>query len=216
MHEIVETLARAALPHVPFDGWSDETFRLACIDCGIDPALARLHAPRGGIDLAVAAHVLGDREMRKQLAALDLSGLRFRDRVIEAVMLRLTAAGDRESVRRASAMFALPQHAAEGARLVWATVGQIWEALGDTSDDLNWYTKRATLTAVYGSSLLYWLGDDSPDLAPTRDFVTRRIEGVMAFEATKAKLRANPLTSPLMKLQAQLASCVKAPAKGQL
>lgn len=214
MHEITERLARAALPHVPFDGWSDATFRAACVDADVPEHLARLHAPRGGVDLALAAHQLGDAELRDRLAAADLAGMRFRDRVVFAVMQRLDAAGDREVVRRASALFALPQHAALGAQAIWTTADTIWTALGDQSDDLNWYSKRTILSGIYGATVLYWLGDDSPDATATRDFVERRVAGVMAFEATKAKLRANPLTKPLMALQARLAACVRAPGQG--
>lgn len=211
MHEITARLARAALPHVPFDGWSQETFRAACADTGISESLARVHCPRGAVDLAVAAHALGDAELRDRLAAADLSGLRFRDRVVHAILQRLDAAGDREVVRRASALFALPHHAAEGAAAIWQTADTIWTALGDTSDDLNWYSKRAILSGVYGAAVLYWLGDDTPDAAATRDFVERRVADVMAIEETKAKLRQNPLTRPLMALQARVATSIKAP-----
>lgn len=211
MHEITERLARAALLHVPFDGWSEVTFRAACRDTATPEALARLHVPRGALDLALAAHQLGDAELRARLAALDLTGLRLRERMVQAVMLRLDAAGDREVVRRASALFALPQHAAAGARAIWQTADVIWTSLGDASQDLNWYSKRAILAGIYGATVLYWLGDDSVGAQATRDFVTRRIEGVMTFEAGKARLRAHPLTAPLMALQARLAGCVRAP-----
>lgn len=214
MHEITERLARAALPHVPFDGWSDATFRAACHDADVPESLARLHAPRGGVDLALAAHQLGDAELRARLAAADLAGMRFRDRVVFAVMQRLDAAGDREVVRRASALFALPQHAALGAQAIWQTADTIWTALGDQSRDLNWYSKRTILSGVYGATVLYWLGDDSPGATATRDFVERRIAGVMAFEVTKARMRDNPLTKPLMALQERLAACVRAPRPG--
>ncbi len=213
MHEITERLARAALPHVPFDGWSQETFRAACADAGVSESLARVHCPRGAVDLAVAAHRLGDAELRARLAEADLSGMRFRDRVVEAMMLRLEAAGDREVVRRATALFALPHLAAEGAAALWQTADTIWTALGDTSDDLNWYSKRAILSGVYGATVLYWLGDDTPGATATRDFAERRIAAVMALEDTKAKLRRNPLTAPLMGLQSRLAACIKAPAR---
>ena len=57
----------AALPHVPFDGWSETTFRAAVTDSGVAHGLARALFPRGGLDLAVAYHKRGDRLM----AALD-------------------------------------------------------------------------------------------------------------------------------------------------
>ncbi len=214
MTDITERLAQAALMHVPFDGWSETTFRAACADTGIAESLARVHCPRGAVDLAVAAHAMGDAELRRRLAAADLAGLRYRDRVAFAVMQRLDAAGDREVVRRATALFALPHLASEGARAIWQTADTIWTALGDTSDDLNWYSKRAILSGVYGATVLYWLGDDTPDLSATRAFLDRRLDGVMALEATKARLRDNPLTRPLMTLQARIAAAVKAPRRG--
>ena len=100
------------------------------------------------------------------------------------------------AIRRASALFSLPVHAPEGARLIWETADHVWTALGDTSRDLNWYTKRATLSAVWASSVLFWLGDESVDHADTRAFVDRRIEDVMQIEKAKAQFRNNPLTKP--------------------
>ena len=214
MQQITEQLVEAALPHVPFDGWSDDTFRAACADLGVPESLARIHCPRAGLDLAIAAHMMGDAELARQLAASDLSAMRFRDRVIHAVMLRLAIAGDPEVVRRATTLMALPHLAPEGARLIWHTADTIWTALGDRSDDLNWYSKRATLAAIHGATVLFWLGDHSEDHAETRDFLTRRIDDVMSFEGTKARLRGNPLTAPLMGLQARIAGLVRAPGRG--
>ena len=63
---------------------------------------------------------------------------------------------------------------------------------------LNWYTKRATLSAVFGSTVLYWLGDTSEGDADTRAFLDRRIETVMQIEKAKAGFRANPLGKALL------------------
>ena len=100
-----------------------------------------------------------------------------------------------------------------GSKLIWGTSDAIWTALGDTSDDINWYTKRATLSAVYGSVVLYWLGDDSMDGQATTDFIDRRIENVMQFETFKAALIKNPLTKPFAAAIGQLMSRVKAPSE---
>ncbi|MEK9797347.1 MAG: COQ9 family protein, partial [Alphaproteobacteria bacterium] len=37
----------AALPHVPFEGWTERTLRLAAEDAGLDPAVAGLAFPGG-------------------------------------------------------------------------------------------------------------------------------------------------------------------------
>ena len=205
---VVET----ALPHVPFDGWSDRTLARAVEDAGVDAGLARLAFPRGGVDLALAFHDAKDRELARRLAAEDLSALRFRDRVARAVALRLELmSGDREAVRRAASLFALPNYAADGARAVWRTADVIWTALGDTSRDYNWYTKRTTLSAVYSSCVLYWLGDGTPGFAATSDFIQRRIDDVMAFEQVKARLARNPVAAAVMKGPQRLLDRVRAP-----
>lgn len=193
-----EAVLDAALSHVPFDGWSETTLRAAITDSGVAEGLARALFPRGGIDLAVAFHKDGDSRMAETLAKADLSQMRFRDRVAFAIRTRLDLVADRELVRRGTTLFALPQHAAEGAKLIWGTADAIWLALGDTSRDLNWYSKRATLSAVYGSVVLYWLGDDSPGHQATWDFLDRRIDDVMQIESLKAKLRENPLGKALL------------------
>lgn len=204
-------LLDAILPHVPFDGWSAQAFNAAVSDAGIGVEEARILCPRGAIDLAVIYHRRGDAAMVDALAAAELSEMRFRDKVATALRLRIAAMDDREAVRRASALFALPQHSAEGAKLIWETADKIWEALGDTSSDVNWYTKRATLSGVWASTVLYWLGDESAGCRDTEEFIDRRIDNVMQFEKVKASLRENPLTKPLMSLQSALFAGVKAP-----
>ena len=193
-----DRLLAAALPHVPFDGWSAATLAAAMADSGVEAGLGRALFPRGGPDLAHAYHLAGDAAMGQALTQRnDLATLRFRDRVTLAVRLRLGAA-DRELVRRGAALFALPSHAAEGAGLIWGTSHGIWTALGDTSRDAAWFTKRASLAAVYGATVLYWLGDDSPGQTATWDFLDRRIENVMQFEKTKVRIRENPFGKALL------------------
>lgn len=202
----------AALPHVPHDGWSDRTLAHAVEDAGVDPGLARLAFPRGGIDLALAWHNARDAELAGELAGAELLGLRFRDRIAFAILRRLElVAVDREAVLRGASLFALPIHAADGARALWHTADTIWTALGDDSTDYNWYTKRTTLAAVYSASLLYWLGDQSPGFTSTRDFVHRRIDNVMHIEEMKAHIRKNPVAAAVLAGPRRLLDRVRAP-----
>ena len=208
--DIKDKVLEAALIHVPFDGWSDRTLAAAAAEAGVDATLARALFPRGGVDLALAYHARGDAEMAARLAAMDLSAMRYRDRIAAAVRARLEIA-DQELVRRGTTLFSLPQHAGDGARAIWGTADRIWTTLGDTSTDVNWYTKRATLSAVYGSTVLYWLGDTSPGQQATWDFLDRRIDGVMQFEKLKAKVRENPLGKALMAGPVKLLESIRAP-----
>ena len=149
--------------------------------------------------------------MVAKLKATDLAAMRYRDRVAAAIRVRLEAVTDKEVVRRGATLFALPNHAADGAKAIWGTADAIWDALGDTSRDVNWYTKRATLSAVYAATVLFWLGDDSVGHQATWEFLDRRIEDVMRIEKAKAGLRNNPLTKALLAGPLKLMEAVKAP-----
>lgn len=207
-----DLILEAALAHVAFDGWTDATFRGAVADSGVDSNLARALYPRGGVDLALAYHHRGDGLMRQRLAQTDLTALRFRDRIALAIRARLEVVDDKEAVRRGTTLFALPQYATEGARAIWGTADAIWDALGDTSDDLNWYSKRTTVSAVYSATVLYWLGDDSPDHANTWAFLDRRIDNVMQIEKGKAALARNPLGKALLAGPQKLLQKIRKPS----
>lgn len=207
-----ENVILAALPHVAFDGWSQETLQAACRDAGIRETDGKVMFPRGALDLAVGFHHLGDARMVAGLDTPDLAGMKIREKITHAVRLRLEAAADKEAVRRGSALFAMPQNAGEGTKLIWGTCDAIWDAIGDSSDDVNWYTKRATLSGVYGSTVLFWLGDTSEGDADTWAFLDRRIENVMQFEKLKAQVKANPAVSKLAQGPLAFLSKIKAPS----
>lgn len=208
---VKDAVLDAALAHVPFDGWSDATLRAAIADAGVAPGLARALFPRGAVDLALAYHLRGDALMVQRLGAEDLGALRFRERIARAVRLRLEVAEDKEAVRRGTTFFALPQHAVDGAKAIWGTADAIWTALGDTQKDFSWYTKRATLSGVYASTVLFWLGDDSTGHQATWEFLDRRIENVMQFEKLKSAVNDNPLAKAVMAGPAAIFAKFRAP-----
>lgn len=215
MTDTADRLLDAALMHVVFDGWSDAALRAAAQDAGVSVDLARVLYPRGGVDMALAYHRRGDEQMRAGLAARDLGALRYRERVALAVRLRLEGA-DREAVRRAAALLSLPHLAPDAARALWATADAIWEALGDTSQDGNWYSKRAILSGVYSATVLYWLGDESDGAQDTWEFLDRRIDGVMRFEQTKAQINASPLLRNTLGLPFRVLESLRKPQSGGL
>ncbi|NSX53717.1 COQ9 family protein [Parasulfitobacter algicola] len=211
--KVKNQLLDAALLHVPFDGWSEATFMAAIAESGIETGLARSICPRGAVDLAIEFHHRGDAAMVARLKSAKLGELRFRDKIATAVQYRIEVIEDKEAVRRGTALFALPQHATDGAKLIWGTCDLIWDTLGDTSDDINWYTKRATLSGVYGSTILYWLGDDSVGNQATWDFLNRRIDNVMQFEKIKAQVNDNPILKQVFAGPNWVLSKVKAPSR---
>ncbi len=213
--EIKDKLLEAALAHVVFEGWGDASLIAAAQETGVSPDAAKAAFPRGGVDLAVAYHRVGDARMVAQMQGKAFDDLRYSEKVSSAVRFRLQAAGDKELVRRGTTLFSLPHYAGDGAQLIWGTADAIWGALGDTSDDYNWYTKRAILSGVYSGSVLFWLGDTSQDDAATWEFVERRIGDVMKFEKFKSKMRDTPLMRPLIDLSNSILSGIRPPSGNQ-
>lgn len=179
-----EALIDAALIHVPFDGMNDRALVAGARDIGLAPDIARVLVP-GNAGLAAAYHRRGDRALRAWLAAEPPQG-RMRDRIAAAIRHRLEIA-DPELVRAGAAVLSLPGNAPLGTRLLGETADAIWDGLGDSSDDVAWWTKRASVGAVYGATVLYWLGDHSEGRADSWAFLDRRIDGVMGFEKLKAR-----------------------------
>ncbi|MEM7745336.1 MAG: COQ9 family protein [Pseudomonadota bacterium] len=205
-------LVEAALPHVAFDGWSQQTLNMAVNEAGVDRALADLAFPRGGVDMALAFHRLKDAEMVGVLSTAGLDTMRIRDRVTFCVRRRIELVADeREAVRRGATLFAVPTNAADGARALWETADKIWTLCGDTSTDYNWYTKRMILSGVYSSTILFWLGDQDPDAHATWGFLDRWIDNVMQFEKAKAAVKGNPLGRAATALPEAILGMIRAP-----
>ena len=188
LDEVRAALAPILPRHAAFDGWRREAVTMAAEQCGIDAGIAALAFPGGAMEMIDAWFESIDSRMREALPQEKLATLSIRMRITALVETRLTLlARDREALRRAQAVMAMPRNAAAAARLGWRAADVMWRAAGDESTDLNHYTKRLTLAGVYAATLLVFVDDESEDWAETRAFLARRIEGVMRFERAKAQ-----------------------------
>ncbi len=190
LEQLRRRLALSVGGHAVFDGWTRAAVDSAAEQLGIDRAQARLAMPRGRSDL-VDVYVQGvDRELEQRLPQERLKALKIRERIRTLVWTRLEIMGEaREAVRQATAILAMPQNVPLAARIGWRSADLMWRMAGDTSTDFNHYTKRLTLGAVYGSTLLAWVDDNSEGWTETAAFLDRRIHNVMQFEKWKAQWR---------------------------
>lgn len=164
------------LPLVPAEGWSLETLRRALVAAGGKAIDAEILFPGGTLELIEAFFAQANAAVEAGAAAMDLPGMRLSERIRALVALRLRLLHPHKAaVRRALGVLA--RHPATAARSTAATVDLLWHLAGDMSADFAWYTKRATLAAVYSATLLYWLRDASDDDGPTLDFLDRRLAG---------------------------------------
>ena len=187
--EIRLALAPAVADAAVFDGWSMAAVEAAAAQHGVDPAVARLAFKDGAMDMIAAWIGTVDMGMAAELTQERLGNLPIRERIRSLVQFRLDAAAThREALRRAMAIMAMPQNARRTLKLSWASADAMWRLAGDVATDYNHYTKRAILGSIYAATLSVFVTDESEDFAETKAFLARRIEGVMKFEKTKAKL----------------------------
>ncbi|MBD8640018.1 COQ9 family protein [Sphingomonas sp. CFBP 13733] len=187
LDEIRSLLAPGIAANAAFDGWSDAARDMAADAAEIDRDVAALAFEEGPVDMIDAWFADIDVAMLESVPPERLSAMKIRARIAALVEARLQAtAADRESLRRALAILALPQNLTKAGRLGWRTVDTIWRAAGDVATDYNHYTKRTILLGVYAATVTVFLDDDSEGFAETRTFLSRRIDGIMRFETAKS------------------------------
>jgi len=191
LDEIRLALAPAIGRNAAFDGWSDAAVKSAAEEIGVDPDVAAL-AVKGGATTLIDAWIESiDLELAERLPPEKLNAMKIRQRITALLATRMEImAADREALRRAMAIMAMPQNLAKATKIGWRSADRMWRLAGDTASDFNHYTKRMTLSAVYGSLLVVFVNDESEDFADSRAFLDRRIDNVMQFEKVKAQAKA--------------------------
>lgn len=197
-----DRLLKAALNHIPFEGWSRRALLRGAADIGIEAATAKRLFPRGGDDLVLHLDVFADRRLVEMVDQPAIDRLRMRERIAKLVRMRFEIlTPHREAMRRAIAARLLPNNAIAAGPALWRSVDLIWALAGDHADDASYYTKRGLLLAVWISTFFYWLDDQSDGLEGSWAFLDRRIDNVMQIGKVRGQVgglfknlgRLNPL-----------------------
>lgn len=197
LDEVREHVAPLLPAQAAFDGWNGGALENAAAAAGLDAAMVELAFPGGAMDMIDAWFGWVDREMARRFPPEVLAPMKVREKILGLVETRLELlAPEREALRRAQAIMAMPQNLVAATRLGWRSADQMWRLAGDISTDFNYYSKRTTLAAVYAATLLVFLGDESQGWMETRAFLGRRIDGIIRFEKTKQHWRANAERRP--------------------
>ena len=187
LDEIADVLIPLVAQSAAFDGWGTASVLAAAAEAGVDADLAALALPGGAIDHIDRWFAWIDAEMARRLPPETLAAMKIRMRITRLVAVRLEIVQpNKESLRRALAILAMPQNLARATRLGWRAADAMWRLAGDTATDFNHYSKRTLLGGVYASTLAAYMGEDDPDFPETRAFLTRRIDNVMQIEKAKA------------------------------
>ncbi|KAL1867843.1 hypothetical protein VTK73DRAFT_3924 [Phialemonium thermophilum] len=174
-------LLSAAYRYVPVHGFSAEALAHGARDAGyldISPSVL----PDGVFGL-VRWHLVSQREALGSRAGelfqgADATHFRsVRDKVEALTWERLM--GNREVIGRwqeALAIMAQPSYVAPSLKELALLADEIWYLAGDISVDPSWYTKRASLSAIYTATELFMTNDRSADFQETRGFLRRRLD----------------------------------------
>ncbi|WP_298091638.1 COQ9 family protein [uncultured Sphingomonas sp.] len=187
LDEVRAALSPGIASNAAFDGWTGDALEMAAEAAGIDRDVARLAFAGGAVAMIDAWFDSVDRAMVEAVSVEQVRAMKIRQRIQALVEARLAVlAPEREALRRALAVLAMPQNVGAATRLGWRSVDTIWRHAGDTATDYNHYTKRTILLGVYAATISVFLNEDSEGHADTRAFLARRIDGIMQFEKLKA------------------------------
>ncbi|KAF2650939.1 ubiquinone biosynthesis protein COQ9 [Lophiostoma macrostomum CBS 122681] len=173
----------AALSHVPDHGFTTAALTLGARDVGYLDVSTNI-LPRGVFDL-VNYHLVMQRLALKdtvQFPAEAESGKKLGTgaKVRTLILARLRA---NESIihrwQEALAIMAQPTYVPASLAELARLADEIWFLAGDTSVDTSWYTKRASLSAIYSSSEVFMTQDTSQNFRDTEQFLDARMEDVM-------------------------------------
>lgn len=195
--EIRYHILNAALKHVPFDGWTTISLQQAVKDLDLPKGAEELYFPGGPLELIDFWAETSDIEALEKIGGKGLDNMRIRDKITECVWIKVSLlAGNEASAMRAISRLTLPDAVGQAPKHLWRTSDMIWRAIGDTSTDGNFYSKRTILSGVLASTTMSWLSDETSDKFKTRAFLDARISNVMQFEKVKAGLRKSRQNLP--------------------
>lgn len=190
MQEKQDKILTEMLKLVPFDGWSAATLRAATQNSGLPEHYEQVAFKNGHLDAIELFHTKIDTQTYAALDKNALTGMKIRDRIYHILDIRFKIMQEYKPVIRKTLQFlSQPQNISTGTKMLWNMADSAWYAAGDTATDFNHYTKRTTLMAVYSSTLLFWLEDNSKQHQDTSFFLKRRINNVMQFEKFKGKVK---------------------------
>ncbi len=180
--ELKDNIVEVMLPGVAQKGWHWSGVESACAQLGIDEKLAIAYFPGGIVDVMSHFSDKVDREMLAQLSTIPYDALRSKDRIRAAILKRYQILGQcPDAVRFSLSFWTMPNHLAQGQRVLWRTADRMWNWAGDRATDWSRYSKRMTLASILLATTMVWITDKSQDKMVTAAFLDRRLENTADF-----------------------------------
>ncbi len=191
----------AFLEICPLEGFSDETLGKAFEKCEIDTKYQKLIFENGCFDLIFFYIDEKNRKLGQIIEkTANFKNFKIREKIRFALVnLFENEAKNKLVLTRLRNFYFDPKNFASiqyGPRPLFyafrhvAKISDfIWTAIGDSSTDFNYYTKRLTLSKIILQVFAVFIKDDSANLQKTKEKIDAEIEKVMKFEKFKAKIK---------------------------
>eukprot|EP01114_Cavostelium_apophysatum_P017901 TRINITY_DN5410_c0_g2_i1.p1 TRINITY_DN5410_c0_g2~~TRINITY_DN5410_c0_g2_i1.p1 ORF type:complete len:286 (+),score=34.06 TRINITY_DN5410_c0_g2_i1:49-906(+) len=172
--------------YVPIHGWTVESLSLAAQKLGL-PGVAHGILPNGPLDLInYFGNVCSKKlEAQVQQRQSELELMVPKDRLKAIIQMRLELIAPHiKNWSQAVGLLSRPSNIPETMNSIARIADDICHYAGDKSTNFDWYTKRATVAAIYSSAEIFMLTDASPGFKDTFAFVERRLNDVMRLDQT--------------------------------
>lgn len=181
IEEEKQLILKNFLKNSVFDGWTDENLSKSANQSGFKSEYYILLFPNGLEDLTQYFHNYLNKIMEDEFLANNVF-TKIHEKIIYAIELKFSQyENHKEAVRCLMKYNLKPQHILATKSRLWSTCDIIWRLAGDESTDFNYYTKRSILAAVYASSFVYFINDDSEGFFKTKIFIRNRIKNSLIF-----------------------------------
>ena len=171
-----------ALPLVPFEGWSNFVLQEAAKQAELSELALKRAFPDGINGLIDYFLDTSNQQLIRDFPSEKLAKLRVPERIKLLIITQLENwLPNCEAVRKVIAHHSIFWNIPHASKGFYKTIDLIWKLAGDNSTDFNFYTKRLTLAAVYSSTILFWLNDNSLNKQDTSNFLDRRLANIADF-----------------------------------
>lgn len=179
----------SALQHVPTSGFTLQSLTLGAKENGYLDISTNLF-PKGPYDLVQFYLITQRLALKDRIQFHDPVGgggggqhqkLGVGRKVRSLILARLQANVDAGIVPQwthALGLMSLAENIPASVKELGLLSDEMWFLAGDTSVDSSWYTKRASLSAVYAATEVFQTRDQSTEFRDTEEFLDRRLEEV--------------------------------------
>ncbi len=191
-------LVKSMLSHVPFDGWtwlaleqgaSEVKFKKNNTKHQRMETYKRLFDDVP-IDFIEIFNQIIDETIEEKYISLEMKPERIPEKIKKIILMRLSCCLPyKEAIRSSLLITAFPKNSKKSFNILYKTINSIWRLAGDESTNFSFYTKRFSLGAVYTSTLLFWLNDNSLDQIDTGLFLNRRLLDISMIGKIKKPIK---------------------------